>query len=91
MTETTAPVECTMTKAPPCEAGHRHEWTAPLALVGGCDQNPGVHANGPGVVIRTVCQHCGTHRRLVGARYTYGLPAVANRAMHARIAREVAP
>jgi len=39
-----------------------HEWVAPLKLVGGCSQNPGVYGEGPGIVAKDVCRHCGCLR-----------------------------
>lgn len=43
---------------PPCEE-EEHEWVAPLSLVGGCKESPGVHGSGGGVTIHEVCRHCG--------------------------------
>jgi hypothetical protein len=40
-----------------------HEWRAPLALVGGLPENPGVWGTQHGsVVIREVCARCGSRR-----------------------------
>lgn len=47
---------------PTCEAGHEHAWCSPHALVGGLEENPGVHGNGGGVIITEVCRHCGCKR-----------------------------
>lgn len=47
---------------PECEPGHSHEWESPLSVVGGCRENPGVWGNGGGVIIKSVCRHCGKYR-----------------------------
>lgn len=39
-----------------------HDWQSPHALVGGCEENPGVHGHGGGVIISEVCMHCGCGR-----------------------------
>jgi hypothetical protein len=43
---------------PKCSAGE-HDWQAPLAIVGGIAENPGVWGHGGGVKITEVCMHCG--------------------------------
>lgn len=44
---------------PPC-SGPGHEWTAPIEVVGGVSENPGVWANSDGgVSITEICPHCG--------------------------------
>jgi hypothetical protein len=39
-----------------------HDWQSPYEVLGGCWENPGVWANGGGVIIREVCAHCGVYR-----------------------------
>jgi hypothetical protein len=46
---------------PDCPGGG-HEWRAPVEVVGGLKENPGVWTHGAGVVYREVCRHCGTYR-----------------------------
>lgn len=56
---------CTVTLDPPepdCAEGEDHDWCSPIELVGGCEENPGVHGHGGGVTIHSVCRHCGAHR-----------------------------
>lgn len=36
-----------------------HDWQAPLAIVGGIREAPGVWGHGGGVTIQEVCLHCG--------------------------------
>jgi hypothetical protein len=48
--------------APSCSDDHEHEWCSPHALVGGLEENPGVHGHGGGVIITEVCRHCGCKR-----------------------------
>jgi len=48
--------------APACESDSGHSWVAPPELVGGLEENPGVSGHGGGVLIHTVCEHCGTLR-----------------------------
>lgn len=60
------------------ERGHSHAWHRPVALVGGCDQNPGVWSTGgAGIVTVQVCA-CGAQResRSAGGRRDPGQPAV---------------
>lgn len=47
---------------PECEDGSEHDWQSPHEIVGGCESNPGVWANGGGVVIHKVCMRCGCGR-----------------------------
>ncbi len=47
---------------PDCARGHEHDWQSPHALVGGLEENPGVHGHGGGVIIAEVCPHCGCKR-----------------------------
>jgi hypothetical protein len=46
---------------PDCEEDE-HDWCSPHEVVGGCEQNPGVHCHGGGVIIHEVCRHCGLLR-----------------------------
>lgn len=46
---------------PECSAPE-HDWQSPYEVVGGLRENPGVWGHGGGVVIRTVCAHCGAYR-----------------------------
>ena len=39
-----------------------HDWRAPVALVGGCRENPGCFGHGGGVVSSEVCVRCGARR-----------------------------
>lgn len=39
-----------------------HDWQSPYRIVGGLEENPGVHGHGGGVILREVCMHCGTER-----------------------------
>lgn len=36
-----------------------HDWQAPIEIVGGIKENPGVWGHGGGVIIRECCMHCG--------------------------------
>lgn len=47
---------------PDCASGHDHDWQAPVSVVGGIEDNPGVWGHGGGVTIRKVCAHCGMYR-----------------------------
>jgi hypothetical protein len=47
---------------PVCVADHEHDWQSPHKVVGGLEENPGVHGHGGGVIIRKVCAHCGVDR-----------------------------
>jgi hypothetical protein len=50
--------------APACRrAGEEHDWQSPHALVGGLEENPGVHGHDGGVVITEACLRCGCRRR----------------------------
>jgi hypothetical protein len=44
---------------PECKSKDGHEWVSPLAIVGGCKENPGVYGSGGGVTISEACLHCG--------------------------------
>ena len=46
---------------PNCEKSD-HDWQSPHDIVGGCEENPGVHGHGGGVVITEVCAHCGMYK-----------------------------
>lgn len=46
---------------PECAAGE-HRWISPYELVGGIEENPGVHGNAGGVIVTEVCALCGTRR-----------------------------
>lgn len=48
--------------APDCVASEEHDWQSPYSVVGGLRENPGVWGNGGGVIIKTVCAHCGMYR-----------------------------
>jgi hypothetical protein len=39
-----------------------HDWQSPHEVVGGCEENPGVHGHGGGVIITGVCAHCGKYK-----------------------------
>lgn len=47
--------------APECN-DHEHDWQSPHELLGGIEDNPGVWANGGGVLIKEVCAHCGRYK-----------------------------
>ena len=49
-------------KEPRCDGEHDHDWQSPHAIVGGLEENPGVHGHGGGVIITEVCMHCGCER-----------------------------
>lgn len=36
-----------------------HDWQSPHEIVGGLEENPGVHGHGGGVIIHEVCMRCG--------------------------------
>lgn len=44
---------------PACTCSDGHHWAAPLAIVGGCKESPGVYGSGGGVTITEACLHCG--------------------------------
>jgi len=46
---------------PDCVEYHEHDWQSPYSVVGGCRENPGVYGHGGGVIITTVCRHCGKY------------------------------
>ena len=47
---------------PQCTDGHSHDWASPIEIVGGLEENPGVHGHGGGVIVHEVCAHCGLHK-----------------------------
>lgn len=47
---------------PKCFPGEVHDWESPHDIVGGIEENPGVHGHGGGVIIEQVCMSCGTKR-----------------------------
>jgi hypothetical protein len=47
--------------APNCEDGQDHDWCSPYSVLGGLKENPGVWGHGGGVIIKTVCAHCGCY------------------------------
>lgn len=48
---------------PRCDDGTRdHDWQSPFEILGGLEENPGVHMNGGGVIITEVCMKCGCTR-----------------------------
>ena len=65
-TDETAERECDYHPfAPDCYGGRQriHRWVRPVAVVGGCETNPGVEGSAHGgVVERTVCAACGLMR-----------------------------
>lgn len=59
------PFSGTLTLDPPepdCMDDEEHDWQSPYELLGGCQENPGVWGHGGGVVIRSVCKHCGRYK-----------------------------
>lgn len=47
---------------PDCPSHAKHDWQSPHEIVGGLEENPGVHGHGGGVIITEVCMHCGCER-----------------------------
>ena len=47
---------------PGCVEAHRHAWLAPLSLVGGAPEEPGVRHHGAGSLATEVCARCGWYR-----------------------------
>lgn len=47
---------------PDCDDGEDHDWQRPYEVVGGLQENPGVHGHGAGVIITEVCARCGKYR-----------------------------
>ncbi len=47
---------------PECTHDGGHDWQAPLNIVGGCKENPGVWGHGGGVRIHECCMHCGCEK-----------------------------
>lgn len=58
------PLTFTLDPEPPeCLPGHTHEWMAPLGIVGGSQNSPGVHRGTyGGYLIHNVCRYCARHR-----------------------------
>jgi hypothetical protein len=46
---------------PECVDGEEHDWQSPHSVLGGLKENPGVWGSGGGVIIKTVCRHCGRY------------------------------
>jgi len=46
---------------PKCSEPTGHDWRSPYSVVGGIKDNPGVWGHGGGVVITSVCKHCGCY------------------------------
>lgn len=49
---------------PRCSSENGHEWCAPVEVVGGIRENPGVWGKHSGVVITRVCRNCGWYHVL---------------------------
>jgi hypothetical protein len=49
-------------REPPCEPGRTHDWRTPYDVLGGLRDNPGVWGHGGGLIMRSVCRHCGRYR-----------------------------
>jgi hypothetical protein len=47
---------------PQCEERDEHDWQSPIELVGGVNENPGVHGSGGGAIIHEVCLHCAAKK-----------------------------
>jgi hypothetical protein len=47
--------------APGCTEGE-HDWQEPYEILGGLKENPGVWGQGAGVIMHSVCMHCGCER-----------------------------
>lgn len=41
-----------------------HDWVAPISVVGGIAENPGVWGHGAGTRSREFCRHCGVYREI---------------------------
>lgn len=48
---------------PECVFDNEHEWKSPYSIVGGCEENPGVHGSGGGVIITECCMLCGCKKQ----------------------------
>ncbi len=46
---------------PECSA-RSHDWQSPYEILGGLEENPGVHGNGGGVIVTECCMRCGCAR-----------------------------
>ena len=59
-------VTTTITPTEPCcsERGQAHDWQSPYSILGGLRENPGVFARDAGILITTVCMHCGCSRTI---------------------------
>lgn len=61
LTEETASTEMEIDPPEPeCTEGE-HDWRSPYSVLGGLRENPGVWGHGAGVIIKTVCAHCGAY------------------------------
>lgn len=49
-------------REPPCEEGMMHDWRTPYDVLGGLRENPGIWGHGGGVIMRSLCRHCGRYR-----------------------------
>lgn len=47
---------------PECIEGEEHDWRSPYSVLGGLKENPGVWGHGGGIIIKTVCAHCGAYK-----------------------------
>ena len=48
---------------PDCVEQQKHDWCAPLSVLGGAKENPGTFGGHGGKITRTrVCRHCGRYR-----------------------------
>ncbi len=47
---------------PNCVSNERHNWKSPQRILGGDNENPGVHSHGGEVVITEICSICGCER-----------------------------
>ncbi len=56
---------CAAKDAPDCHDGEEHDWQTPIAIVGGCRENPGCFGSGHGAVkVTACCAHCGLIRTI---------------------------
>ena len=49
---------------PKCSHPAGHAWARPCQVVGGLEENPGVHGHGGGMIVTSVCARCGIYRIL---------------------------
>lgn len=47
---------------PPCTDTYDHDWVSPIEVVGGIRESPGCWGHGGGVIMKTICRHCGWYR-----------------------------